>query len=253
MNSLQTHGPYQGVLQIVEFNSRKYLAVVAGITVGGFVWPFLPPFGHMVLLLGGVPALFWTVSSLIVSHYVYDRFPLYDFRQIARQLTTTPYRWINIHSGWDETSERLDEVFPGSNREVVDIFDARLMTEHSIQKARRSNRNAKLAIVAPHSALPFSAESFDAAFAIFAAHELRRHEQRVRLFQEVARVLCSCGEFVLIEHTRDWKNFLAFGPGFLHFFSQREWRATALEAGFYVRTELALTPFVHVYFFRRTV
>ena len=71
------------------------------------------------------------------------------------------------------------------------------------------------------------------------------------LFREVVRTLTSDGEFILMEHSRDWPNFLAFGPGFLHFFSQRAWRKAASDAGLTVRTELSMTPFVHAYIMRR--
>ncbi|HKO19228.1 MAG TPA: hypothetical protein VJU82_10120, partial [Acidobacteriaceae bacterium] len=67
------------------------------------------------------------------------------------------------------------------------------------------------------------------------------------------RVLVPSGELVLMEHARDWKNFLAFGPGFLHFFSRKEWRKIALESGFMVQTEVAMTPFVHVYVLRKNL
>jgi SAM-dependent methyltransferase len=251
MSRLANRGPYQGVLEIFEFNSRKYLAAAAGILAAVLAWPLLPPLGRMVVLVGVTPALFWTFSSLAVSHYVYDRSPLYDFRRIARVLTRPPRRWINVHSGWDETSERLEEAFPGSSGQVVDIFDARLMTESSIREAQRINHSQVPAIPGCYDALPFPAGSFDAAFSIFAAHELRRHQLRVCLFREIARVLNPCGEFVLMEHVRDRWNFLAFGPGFLHFFSQRAWRHAASEAGLDLEKELTMTPFVHVYLFRR--
>lgn len=251
MSTLRDRGRYQGVLQILQFNAGKYVSAAAVSLAAALAMPLLPPRGRVFLLLGITPALFWTLSSLIVSHYVYDRFPIYDFRRIARLLTRLPHRWINIHSGWDEASERLGEVFPESSGQVIDIFDARLMTESSIQRARRFGHHATPPISARYNALPFCSNSFDAAFSIFAAHELRRHQQRVRLFQEIARVLSPGGQLVLMEHLRDWRNFLAFGPGFLHFFSQRAWRTAALEAGLNLQAELAMTPFVRVYILRR--
>jgi ubiquinone/menaquinone biosynthesis C-methylase UbiE len=100
--------------------------------------------------------------------------------------------------------------------------------------------------------LAFDAESFDAAFCIFAAHELRLHHQRTQLFEEIARILVPGGELVLMEHSRDWRNLLAFGPGFLHFFSRRAWRKAAAGGGLALRAEFSMTPFVQVYILRRT-
>jgi SAM-dependent methyltransferase len=251
MSVLPARTRFQGVLQILQFNRQKYLAGLAVTMAATLACPLLPPPDRRALLLGTVPALFWMASSLLVSHYVYDIFPLYDFRRIARLLARRPDRWINLHCGWDETSERLAEIFPASSRQVVDIFDAHSMTEISIRQARQANRSKIPAIPARFDALPFNADFFDAAFSIFAAHELRHHAQRVRLLREIARILAPGGELVVMEHSRDWPNFLAFGPGFLHFFSRRDWRRAFSQAGLIVRTELAMTPFVHVYILRR--
>jgi hypothetical protein len=67
------------------------------------------------------------------------------------------------------------------------------------------------------------------------------------------RALQPNGEVVLMEHLRDWPNFLAFGPGFLHFFSRASWRRAVAEAGLQVRIEFSRTPFVHVFILRRSV
>jgi SAM-dependent methyltransferase len=251
MNAIPMRGPWQGVRQIFAFNRRFYLVTLAAAGAALCAAPFLPGVGRAIVIASVAPALYWLVSSLLVSHYVYDRYPLYDLGWLARALACRPRRWLNLHCGLDETSALLREVFPEAEGQVVDIFDGRAMTEDSIRRARELTRNAKPATPARYDALPFEDCAFDAVFALFAAHELRRPEERMRLFREVERVLAPGGDFVVMEHARDWQNFFAFGPGFLHFFSRRAWRKTALAAGLALCAELAKTPFVRVYVLRR--
>jgi SAM-dependent methyltransferase len=253
MTTAPARKPYQGVVQIFQFNRRSYFLSGIGVVAAMLVLPFLPPLGRAALLLGVAPAIFWMASSLLVSHYVYDRFPLYDLNWISCNLALTPKRWVNIHCGLDETSGLLTAIFPESVGQVVDIYDPRIMTETSIQIARQFQHPAQINVMGRYDALPLSDGSIDAAFLLFAAHELRNHDQRLRLFQEVARILVPGGDLILMEHSRDGWNFLAFGPGFLHFFSRREWRRAALDAGLAPQAEFSRTPFVRVYQLRRSV
>jgi len=253
MNTLPVRRPWQGMFQIVRFNWQFYFATVASVGIGLIALPLLPPAAGAIMFFFLAPSLFWTVSSLLVSHFVYDVFPLYDMRWIARALSHAPRRWANIHNGFDETSPGLSLVFPNAVGETVDIFDPHVMTEKSIQRARQLKLCATPSLQARYDALPFRSDSMDAVFSIFVAHELRRHHQRIALFREIGRILTSDGEFVLVEHLRDWRNFLAFGPGFLHFFSQPAWRNAASDAHLALRTDFSLTPFVHVYVFRRVL
>lgn len=252
MSATSGRHPYQGVFQILQFNWRFYLATVTCISAALIASLLLPSQFGIALRLSAIPALFWLGSSLLVSHYVYDRFPLYDLTWISRALSCPPQRWINIHCGLDETSDLLAAVFPDATGQVVDIFDPLIMTEASIRQAQGIHRGATPALRAHYYNLIIPAGSFDAAFVLFAAHELRRHDQRVTLFQEIARALEPGGELVLMEHSRDWWNFLAFGPGFLHFFSKPAWRKAIFGAGFALRCEFSMTPFVHVYILRRS-
>jgi SAM-dependent methyltransferase len=251
MNSIPARRPYQGLVQILQFNWRSYSGATMGVGVAILALPFLHPIWRVALLLAAAPAIFWMASSLIVSHYVYDLFPLYDLTWISRILPRAPRRWINIHCGFDETSGLLAAIFPEAVSQVVDIYDPQVMTEASIHLARRLKHSAIPSVAARYDALAFNSGSFDAAFSIFAAHELRRHDQRVSLFREIERILVSGGNLILMEHSRDLWNFAAFGPGFLHFFSPCAWRKAAFEAGLTIRSEFSMTPFVHVYNLRK--
>jgi SAM-dependent methyltransferase len=202
------------------------------------------------MLAGVGPALYWMAASIAVSHYVYDCAGLYDFGWMRREIGT-PRRWINIHAGLDETSAILEELFAGAEHRTVDIFDERAMTEASIRQARECRGVASTTRAARYDELPFTDGWFDTAFVLFAAHELRRHEQRVRFFREVARVLDVRGELVLMEHMRGLCNLAAFGPGALHFFSRRAWLKAAHDAGLAVESEFNRTPFVLVLILRR--
>ena len=248
-SNIPVRGPYQGLLQIFKYNRPFYIRTLSGVIGASILSLCLPLALRPLPLLAACAAVFWSCSSLLVSHYVYDRTTFYSLCWLDGCLSRPPACWINIHSGIDETSLVIASLFPGSEGQIVDIYDPLEMTEPSIERARHIA--AAPAASADWRALPAPDQEFDAAFLIFAAHELRHHEARVQLFREVARVLRPGGELVLVEHSRDWANFLAFGPGFLHFFSERTWQNAANAAGLPIRLHRSLTPFVHVFVLRR--
>ncbi|HEV2132853.1 MAG TPA: class I SAM-dependent methyltransferase [Terracidiphilus sp.] len=253
MTAVPQRDPFQGVRQILRFNWPKYAAAAAITGAVTFVAPLLPMSAGFVLLAASLPVVFWTASSLLISHYVYDRSHLYDFSWLPLVLKISPKHWLNVHCGLDETSALLAARFPDAAGEIVDIFDPCAMTENSIRQARAAQHNATRSTPARFHALPFPAGAFDAVFCIFTAHELRRHADRVRLFAEIARLLAPGGTFVLVEHLRDWPNFPAFGPGFLHFHTWRAWQQAAHEADLVGRTDFPFTPFVRIAAFRRRI
>ena len=235
--------------KILRYNWRFYAATVAGLAVAWVVAWWASPVWRILIWSASAPAVFWTFSSLLVSYYVYGRPALYSLRWLDQCLSRAPRRWVNIHAGLDETSDRLAARYPSSQSQILDIFDAGEMTEQSIQEARSTQTRRSTA--ADWRALPLRDGEMDTAFLVFAAHELRRPEARAQFFREVARIVRVEGEVVLVEHLRDWANCLAFGPGFLHFLDERAWRQAAVAGGLQIRDRFQVTPFVNVFVMRR--
>jgi SAM-dependent methyltransferase len=241
--------PFQGTRQIISYNWPFYIAglgtVAAGqLTLGAGRSP------RWLRLLGtaaGVVTLFWTAASVAASWWVYDRSSIYQWKWLQELFPESPQRWANFHCGLDESTPSLHQLFPTENLWVFDIFNAEEMTEPAIHRARRQAPVPVPALPVNYRDLPLPAASLDAAFVLFAAHEIRSREGRQAFLLELNRVVRPGGRVVLLEHTRDAANFTAFGPGFLHFFSRRDWRELAGETDFYVEREEAMTPFVRLW------
>jgi len=237
-------------LQIIRYNwsfyALTFLAAASSIAAGELVRN--RAFRAIAAL--GLAMICWMAMSLFVSHYIYDRSSLYDFRWILDKLPRQPRTWVNIHCGLDQSSHLLSSLFPDTKRQILDIFDPSEMTEPSIARARTRNAAPSETCAADFRALPVPSGGCDAVFLIFAAHELRKHSSRRLLFGEVSRVLSANGTVVMIEHLRDLPNFAAFGPGFLHFQSRREWISVAASADLAPVDEFPITPFVRVFLLR---
>lgn len=237
---------FDGVLQILAFNWTFYalasLAVCVLLAID--LYFTLHPVLKFLLFASCALALFWTLSSLLVSHYVYDRSRLYRWDWLALQFKNPPAHWVNIHAGLDQTTDALERLFPDPARKIIDIYDASRMTEPSIKRARRFSNAAQAAQSADASSLPILDSECDAIFLIFAAHELRNRHDRQKLFQEACRSLKPGGQLILVEHLRDLPNFLAYGPGALHFHSRKEWLASWRDSGLDLLSEISITAFV---------
>jgi SAM-dependent methyltransferase len=208
--------------------------------------------GRLVLLGFVVASAYWTVASLIASYWVYDLSALTRWAWLSKYFPGIPGRLVNLHAGFDDTSHALRQVLPRAQWRTWDLHDATRMTEASITRARRASSGPPAEHVDAAS-LPAQTAELDGAFLIFAAHEFRTAEAREALFAELHRVLKPNGTLVLVEHIRDLLNFLAYGPGFLHFLGRAEWLRLAGVAGFEINHELRVTPFVRVFVLRRSL
>jgi SAM-dependent methyltransferase len=237
------------MLNIVLFNWPLYVvALFLAIACTTAVLVLSLPSWLVILLLAGASgATYFLVVSLAVSYIIYDQSPLYRWMWVKDLLMIAPRQIANIHAGFDESSEALHNLFPQANLVIVDLYDPKRMTEPSIARARRLRPTKESTLPADPGVIPLAEGSCDAVFLLFAAHEIRDAQERLRLFGEVSRILIPGGTVLLIEHRRDLANFLAFGPGFLHFYPQSEWLRLAAESGLHVVRAFSMTPFVGVF------
>ena len=242
----------RGLRQIVRLNWPFYAVAIAVVVIAPLVARQLPS-GRIRVPLYGVTGLvaLWLVTSLAASWIVYDRSRLMRWDWVLQALGFDPGSWINIHAGLDESTPALRAIFKGARGRVFDMFDPREMTEPSIAQARRLARNKVEDEPVDFRRLPVATGTIEAALLLLSAHELRTDAARTALFTELRRVLGPGGRVVVAEHLRDAANFLAFGPGFLHFHSRRTWARCFSRTRFDIHREFPITPFVRVFVLRR--
>ena len=192
-------------------------------------------------------AAYFIFVSLGVSHLVYDCSDLYRWSWLGR-VTSWFYRAPShpCHSGFDETSTHLREKFGEVQWTILDHYDPERMTEPSIRRARSSFPPTPGTLSCRYNAWPSPGISVDVVFGLLAIHELRTEAERSAWFAEARRCLRQGGRIVLAEHVRDAANFLAFGPGFLHFHSLASWKRCWENAGLHSLDQFRITPFVQI-------
>jgi SAM-dependent methyltransferase len=154
---------------------------------------------------------------------------------------------VNINAGFDETSFIIKNLFPKSNLKVFDFYDAERHTEPAIIRAR------KVSLVYPGTrqisanSVPLKEHSVDIIFLLSAVHEIRSENEKVRFLKECHRLCKQNGKLIMVEHLRDFPNFLAFTVGFTHFFSRKAWKKAFEKAGFSSFAETKFTPFMSIF------
>ena len=240
---------WQGMLTIARLNWPFYLAGALVLVAG--VCAFTLPAGELARIAGGLAvagSLYFIVGSLGVSHLVYDRSDLYRWEWLERALRGLRIKGaLFCHAGFDEASVSLQAHFAGADWVVLDHFDPIRMTEPSIQRARLLFPPTPGTLRAAFDRWPVSAASADVVFGLLAIHELRSERERTAWFAQCRRCLRPGGRVLLVEHLRDLPNFLAFGPGFLHFHASASWRRCWTAAGLRALDEFPVTPWVRVF------
>lgn len=246
---MKGRGTWQGMWTIVRFNWPFYGGALATIVLAsvGF-WVIEQP--EMKVFLGTIllASLYFLVVSLSVSHQVYDRSDLYRWEWLTRVLDRVEAKnLVFCHSGFDEASPALRERYSFASWVVLDHYDSSLMTEASIRRARKRYPPTEDTQATPYNSWHLDSESVDVIFGLLAIHELRSEVERSAWFSEAKRCLRPGGRVVIAEHVRDFANFVAFGPGFLHFHSKASWQKCWDLAGLQSTDEFTITPWVRIF------
>lgn len=241
--------PFQGVLNIVRFNWHFYVLSIGFVLLLVLLAAWLPVIATFCYIVG-VLALLVNVVSLLVSCYVYDVSGLYRFNWIHP--TGNENCIVNIHAGFDETSQLLSSRFNGPLLEVLDFYDPAKHTEISIRRARKAYPAYPGTREVTTAQLPLADNSADKIFLILAAHEIRNEAERIAFFQELRRILKPAGELFITEHLRDTANFLAYSIGAFHFHSRATWLRTFNGAQLVIEQERKLTPFISTFILKKT-
>lgn len=239
---------FQGVLNILSFNRHFYIigiAILTLIIISQIVlqWPIVWLFVVITFFLYGL------IMPLLVSAYVYDYSGYYDFDWLKKYKIdeSKSYQFVNINAGFDETSFIIKNKHPKSNIKVFDFYNKDRHTEPAIIRAR------KVSLVYPNTKeiksnqIPINDESTDIIFLLSAIHEIRSHKEKVEFLKECRRICKPEGQVIMVEHLRDFPNFLAFSVGFTHFFSRKTWKNAFRDAGFSSFSETKFTPFMSIF------
>ena len=240
---------FQGVLNILSFNRHFYVIgifALALIIMSRLIFPW-PTFLFWIIIIA---FLYGLIMPLIVSAYVYDYSGYYDFiwlRKFKIQ-DSNPKRILNINAGFDETSFIIKNIFQDSDLRVFDFYNAERHTEPAIIRAR------KVSLVYPDTqhiisnSIPLADKSVDIIFLLSAVHEIRSQKEKIEFLKECHRLCKQNGKVIMVEHLRDFPNFLAFTVGFTHFFSKGVWKKAFEKAGFSSFAENKFTPFMSIFY-----
>lgn len=239
---------FQGVLNILSFNRHFYIfgiAVLALIIISHQIFKWSDILYWIII----ISFLYGLMMPLLVSAYVYDFSGYYNFKWLKKcKIDESEVKQIlNINAGFDETSFIIKNNFPNAELKVFDFYDAERHTEPAIIRAR------KVSLVYPNTqqmksnSMEMSDHSVDLIFLLSAVHEIRSNDEKIQFLKECHRVCKPNGKVIMVEHLRDFPNFLAFSIGFTHFFSKKIWKNAFKNSGFTTFEEVKFTPFISIF------
>lgn len=236
---------FQGVGNIVRFNWHFFLLAFLVVLGLGIVYFFVSGGLKILVLMGILGVIVFTVVPLVVSWYVYDGSDLYDMKWLDKLEIFSPEKVVNIHAGFDEISLFLSSKFPEAELAAFDFYNPKKHTEVSIKRARALYPAYKDTISISTETIPLLDNTTDLIIGFLAFHEIRKDKEKQQFFSEIKRVLKSNGLVIIVEHLRDFPNFLAYNLGAFHFFESKVWQDSFQKSGFKIVKKNKTYSFYH--------
>ncbi len=228
---------YSGMMTTLLYNWPIF---VAGLLFGiGFVGAgfLIPSPWHWFFVLSGLGVMGLLISILATVYYVYDWGTQRDFERLAELGHISEADMVvDITCGKLRGTRGLLSIFNGGHYFLLDLFDASKMTDKALLRARDlepplTTKRRIYKRTGQPDRLPLPHNWADTVVCHLSLHELHDSNDRVAVLKECARLLKPKGRLLIAEHDRDWRNFLAFGPGAWSFFSAKNWQQQFEEAG----------------------
>ena len=239
---------FQGVINILSFNRHFYVygLITLLLIIGSKLFLNWSNGLYWLVIFGFIYGL---TIPLFVSAYVYDFSGFYNFdwlKKLNIEDTTDKFN-LNINAGFDETSYIIKNILPQSNLQVYDFYNSKQHTEPAIIRARKVSLVYHNTQQINSNSIPLNDNSVDTIFLISAIHEIRKQDEKIQFLKECRRVCKPNGNVIMVEHLRDFPNFIAFTIGFTHFFSKTTWKIAFAKAGFKSFKESKFTPFMSIF------
>jgi len=239
---------FQGVLNILSFNRHFYLIGLGALAIL-LISHYLGKWPDILFWILVASFLYGLIMPLLVSAYVYDFSRYYELHWMEGLVKEEEKveSIVNINAGFDETSFIIKNKFPDAHLKAFDFYNAKQYTEPAIKRARKVSLVYPNTQQIPSDSIPLEDHSVNIVFLLSAVHEIRSHKEKVLFLKECHRICEADGQVIMVEHLRDFSNFLAFSVGFTHFFSRSVWKNAFERAGFTSFQETKFTPFMSIF------
>ena len=256
--SLLSSRQYSGTISTLFYNWPIFAGVLFFGLVTLSVSVMLTAPWTWLFLASGIGVLALAASILLTTFFVYDWGQQHEYDRLAKLGDVANANVvIDITCGKLRGSRGLLRHHQQGYYFLLDIFDPEKMADPALHRARQMEpalltqqriyrREAKV------TNLPLPHHWADVIYCDFSLHEIENAADQTALFAEFGRVLKPGGRLLIAEHSRDWLNLLAFGPGVFSFFPAATWTRHIEQAGLVIRHHERWRGLVHLWVAERT-